>query len=78
MLEALKLDELSMSDKFMMMEALWENMSQSPSANSFTPQWHLDVLDHREEQIKVGKAEFSSLADVKNRLRKAYDDNYSS
>ncbi len=78
MLEALKLDQLSMSDKFMMMEELWTNMSQNLSDNSFSPKWHLDELEKREDRVLSGEANFSNLVDVKKRLRKKYDEHHRS
>lgn len=45
MLEALKLDHITISDKFLMMEELWESMRKETTAKYFTPQWHLDILD---------------------------------
>ncbi len=78
MLEALKLDQLSMSDKFIMMEELWENMSKNSSSSEFSPQWHLDELNKREQKVSSGEAYFSNLSEVKERLRKEYHDDHSS
>ena len=62
--------QMLMSEKFVMLEELWENMSHDAAQNGFTPQWHLDELDKREENIKKSKATFSDLEDAKNRLQK--------
>ena len=70
MLEALDLDHVSMSDKFLMMEELWSSISKNNTASELTPQWHLDILKDREALVKSGEATFSSLADVKERLSK--------
>lgn len=75
MIEALKLDDISVSEKFMMMEALWSNLSENIDNSNFTPQWHLDILSEREKLIKSGELEFSSLADVRERLQKRYNAN---
>ena len=36
-------------------------MNQDAIQNGFTPQWHLDKLQKREENIKNNKAIFSDL-----------------
>ena len=66
---ALKLDQLNLSDKFIVLEELWEDMSKHASANGFTPQWHLEILKEREDKNSV----FSNIKDVKQRLQKQID-----
>jgi hypothetical protein len=63
---------MPMSEKFVMLEELWENMSRDAKQNGFTPQWHLDELDKREKNIKKSKSTFSDLEDAKSRLQKLY------
>ncbi len=43
--------------------------------HGFSPHWHFDVLEDREKQIKEGKFKFSSIDDVKDRLRKTINEN---
>lgn len=62
--------QMPMSEKFVMLEELWENMSRDATQNGFTPKWHLDELEKREENIKKSKSTFSDLEDAKNRLQK--------
>ena len=69
MQSALKLDQLNLSDKFIVLEELWEDMSKHTSTNGFTPQWHLEILKEREEKKSV----FSNIKDVKLRLQKQID-----
>jgi len=69
MLEALKLDQITISEQFLMMEELWDSMSQNATANNFTPQWHLDTLVEREEKIQNNELSFSDITDVKERLK---------
>jgi len=66
----LNYDEISMQEKFIMMEELWENMSHNTENNGFTPDWHLDVLANREENIKNSKSSFGDLESAKKRLQK--------
>ena len=66
MQSALKLDQLNLSDKFIVLEELWGDMSKHASANGFTPQWHLEILKEREAK----NSGFSNIKDVKQRLQK--------
>jgi hypothetical protein len=69
---SLNYNQMPISEKFMMLEELWENMSHDATLNGFTPQWHLDVLQQREQNIKNGKSKFSDLEDAKSRLQKLF------
>jgi len=64
----LNYDKISMQDKFIMMEELWENMSQTPQDKGFTPDWHLEVLASREESLT--NESFSDFESAKERLHK--------
>ena len=66
----LKYDEMPIQEKFIMMEELWENMTHQAKENGFTPQWHLDVLANREENIKNSESSFSDLDSAIERLQK--------
>ncbi len=66
----LKYDEMPMQEKFIIMEELWENMTLQAQENGFTPQWHLDILANREENIKTTKSTFSDLDTAIDRLQK--------
>ncbi|MFP4487282.1 MAG: addiction module protein [Campylobacterales bacterium] len=65
---SLDIKNLSLSDKFVILEELWEDMSKNVNENRFTPQWHLDTLAQREENIKNGSSKFNRIDDVKKRL----------
>jgi len=66
----LKYDEMPIQEKFIMMEELWENMTHQAKENGFTPQWHLDVLANREENIQNSESSFSDLDSAIERLQK--------
>jgi hypothetical protein len=66
----LKYDEMPIDEKFLIMEELWENMTHQAEANGFTPQWHLDVLENREERIQNSESSFSDLDSAIERLQK--------
>ena len=68
---SLNYEQMDISDKFIMLEELWENMSQDAHIKGFTPQWHLDELNRRKENIKYGTSTFSDLEEAKSRLQKS-------
>lgn len=67
---SLNYDQMKMSEKFIMLEELWENMSHDAQIKGFTPQWHLDELSTREENLKNNTSSFSDLEEAKKRLQK--------
>lgn len=75
MLETINLEKLSTSDKFLVMEEIWKDLSEHSAANGFSPQWHYSVLEKREKKIADGTIKFSSLSDAKERLRKFTHEN---
>ena len=75
MLEALKLDQITLEDKFIIMEELWESMYKDAKAHHFTPQWHLDILDSREKKVQNNELSFSDISVVKERLEQVKYDN---
>ena len=64
----LNLEAMSISEKFMAMEELWEDMSKNINTDELTPQWHLDILDEREKRVQSGEAKFENFDDVKKEL----------
>ncbi len=69
MLEALKIDHFTLEDKFMLLEELWESMKKDLTANDFTPQWHVDTLENRQQKLERGELSFSDISIVKERLK---------
>ena len=66
----LNLNEISIQEKFVILEELWESMSHDATASGFTPAWHLDILAQREQNIVNSQSSFSNLEDAKKRLQK--------
>ena len=64
------LDEMTTEDKLAAMERLWEDLCRNPESVPL-PAWHEDVLLAREKQIQEGRAKFSALGEVKDRIRKS-------
>jgi len=65
---SIDIKDMSMSDKFTILEELWEDMSKNVCETRFTPQWHKDTLSQREQNIQNGTSKFNSLDDAKKRL----------
>jgi len=63
------LDHMQTSEKLQMMEQIWENLSHDSSDKGFTPSWHIDVLNAREDKLQADELSFNDLADVKKRLK---------
>lgn len=70
---SLNYEQMGISEKFTILEELWENMSHDAEQNGFTPQWHLDELNKREKNIKNGISTFSDLEEARSRLQKLVD-----
>ena len=63
-------EEMSIEDKLIAMERLWENLFRKTEAIP-SPDWHENVLLTREKQIDDGSAKFSDLYEAKDRIRKS-------
>lgn len=64
------IQELPLSEKFLMMETLWESIS--PYENELTlPQWHRDLLDEREKFFQQKKAHFIDWKIAKKQIQEA-------
>jgi len=67
---SLNYEQMAISEKFILLEELWENMSHNADEKGFTPKWHIDELNTREENIKNKKSSFNDLEEAKQRLQK--------
>jgi hypothetical protein len=63
----LQLDQMTLEEKLRAMEALWDDLCRRDAVP--VPQWHKDVLDHRQRLIDEGKAEFIDWETAKRELR---------
>ena len=61
--------KLNMTDKFILLEQLWDDMSQNVNDDRFTPNWHLEILNELEAKEKENQLEFTDFKDVKKRLQ---------
>ncbi|HHL30964.1 MAG TPA: hypothetical protein ENJ41_00165, partial [Oceanospirillales bacterium] len=51
------------------MELLWDDLCKKPEQIE-SPDWHLDELQHREQMVAEGKAEYTDLETVKKEIIK--------
>jgi putative addiction module component (TIGR02574 family) len=66
----LKMNELSIQEKIQIMENLWVELSKN--ANDVeSPQWHNDVLQDRENNLKNGNDQFIDWNTAKDNIRKS-------
>ena len=65
---SLPIETLSVADKLLLMERLWQDLSRTP-AEIPVPEWHGEVLSEREAAVREGRAKFVDWVDAKERLR---------
>lgn len=64
------LHQLPLKEKLFVMEALWDDLSQS-EAGLPVPQWHQQTLDEREAAIAAGTAKFIDWELAKREISEA-------
>ena len=62
--------QLSLREKLLVMEAIWEDISRDEQKLE-VPQWHKEVLDERERLLAEGKAQFLEWEDAKRQIDEA-------
>lgn len=62
------IETLSIADKLLLMERLWENLSRCPS-DVPTPEWHGEILAERQAAVREGRTSFVDWEAAKDRLR---------
>ena len=62
------IESLSLLEKLLLMERLWEDLSRHPS-NVPPPDWHGDLLAARLASVKEGRTTFVEWEVAKERLR---------
>ncbi len=67
MVMTLPLDEMSLADKILAMEILWDDLCRNADGFS-SPAWHGEQLKEREEQLRQGKDRFEDWEAVKKEL----------
>jgi len=64
----LPLDRMTVEEKLMAMEALWDNLCGDETQIP-VQEWHKQILDERERQIEAGEAKFVDWETAKARIR---------
>jgi hypothetical protein len=62
------LQEMTTPDKLRLMEALWQNLSTSPSEVT-SPEWHAEILSERDRLTDSGEEAFIDWETAKKQLR---------
>ena len=68
MIATLPLKEMNLSEKFMAIEMIWDDIVHN-SANFPSPEWHGDVLKERDAKIKSGEDKLIDWNLAKEQLR---------
>ncbi len=67
----LELKKLSKTEKLMVMEALWEDLSNEESIES--PDWHKKALSETEARVNSGQERIVDWQQAKKELRKRFE-----
>jgi hypothetical protein len=62
------IETLSVTDKLLLMERLWEDLSRCPT-DVPSPAWHGEILAERQAAVSEGRASFVDWEATKDRLR---------
>ncbi len=69
MIAASEIENMDSAEKLKAMEMLWVSISSKPEQVK-SPRWHRDIIAERLAQIERGEAKFSTIEEVKKRLRR--------
>jgi hypothetical protein len=64
----LPLNEMSVEEKLLAMEAIWADLSREPDRIE-SPPWHKEVLEETERRVESGEATFSDWEKAKISIR---------
>lgn len=67
----ISIENLSLADKILLMERLWEDLSRRPS-DIPSPDWHGDILEERRSAVRAGSKELIPWDEAKKRLRERF------
>lgn len=65
---SLPLDEMTITEKLVMINQIWGNLMCAPN-DVPSPEWHREVLSARAGRVKSGEAQFKGFESVKSDLR---------
>ncbi len=64
-----EVSRLSKAERLQAMEWLWASLSKAPQEIE-SPEWHREVLAARKAKVDSGEAQFLTVAQLKERLRR--------
>jgi hypothetical protein len=64
----LALNKMTIEEKISIMENIWDDLCKNFD-NILSPDWHKNILEEREEQIKNNKAGFTDWETAKKNIR---------
>jgi hypothetical protein len=64
---ALKIDEMTTSEKISAMESLWDDLCHHADSIK-SPEWHKDILAEREQNLDSGKEKVLNWQDTKSTI----------
>jgi len=70
MIKPSELKKLSVEEKLLLLEALWNDLSDDIESMEI-PERHKEILDERENKIKTGKAKFIDWEKAKKQINKS-------
>jgi small-conductance mechanosensitive channel len=65
----LPLQQMSLSAKMELLEALWDNLSRAPDQVE-SPEWHKDILEERRQRLQSGEETVSDWEGAKEDIRR--------
>lgn len=68
MANVLPLDKMSVEEKLLAMESLWDDLCSKPEAMS-SPVWHEEVLTERDTTLQRGEDQFEDWEAAKRNIR---------
>ena len=63
----IQIDQMTLAEKLLAMEALWDNLCRREEDIPML-QWHKELLDERERLIRDGQAQFTGWETAKRRI----------
>lgn len=69
MIEAMEIEQMTLTQKLQTMELIWKSLSDNPEQLD-SPHWHKTVLESRLAKVEAGKGKFLTLSQLRKRLAK--------
>ena len=68
---SLPLNKMSINEKLVIMNQIWEDLMRNPD-DIPSPEWHNEVLSARSKRVQNGEAQFKDISTVKSELRSQF------